>query len=152
MWGNSRVRRKDFWTEEIAKEWTETMENMQRRLISCYNCPMTCGATIQPPGKPTYMMKCFSKLTYTMAAFSDLEFGLGIAQSATEYGVDGFSTPQVMAFALELLEAEESTRKPLGWGPYVIEEWEAGESITLVKNRFYFREALETVNQGLGTD
>ena len=21
MWGNSRVRRKDFWTEEVAKEW-----------------------------------------------------------------------------------------------------------------------------------
>ncbi|MEW6489187.1 MAG: aldehyde ferredoxin oxidoreductase N-terminal domain-containing protein [Thermodesulfobacteriota bacterium] len=104
MWGNSRVRRKDFWTEEIEKEWTATMEKMQRRLISCYNCPMTCGATIQPPGKPTYMMKCFSKLTYTMAAFSDLEFGLGIAQSATEYGVDGFSAPQVMAFALELYE------------------------------------------------
>ena len=39
-----------------------------------------------------------------MAAMSDLEFGLGIAQSATEYGVDGFSAPQVMAFALELLE------------------------------------------------
>ncbi len=105
MWGNSRVRRKDFWNDEIAHEWEKTMEGMQRRLISCYNCPMTCGATIQPPGQPTYMMKCFSKLTYTMAAFSDLEFGLGIAQSATEYGVDGFSAPQVMAFALELLEA-----------------------------------------------
>ncbi len=104
MWGNSRVRRRDFWNEEIEKEWTATMEKMQRRLISCYNCPMTCGATIQPPGKSTYMMKCFSKLTYTMAAFSDLEFGLGIAQSATEYGVDGFSAPQVMAFALELYE------------------------------------------------
>jgi benzoyl-CoA reductase subunit BamB len=65
---------------------------------------MTCGATISPPGKPTYMMKCFSKLTYTMAAYSDLEFGLGIAQSATEHGVDGFSAPQVMAFALELLD------------------------------------------------
>ena len=24
MWGNSRIRRKDFWNEEIAKEWTET--------------------------------------------------------------------------------------------------------------------------------
>ena len=50
------------------------------------------------------MMKCFTKLTYTMAAMSDLEFGLGIAQSATEYDLDGFSGPQVMAFALELLE------------------------------------------------
>jgi benzoyl-CoA reductase subunit BamB len=104
MWGNSRDRRKGFWNDEIAQAWTETMDSMRTRLISCYNCPMTCGATISPPGKPTYMMKCFSKLTYTMAAYSDLEFGLGIAQSATEYGVDGFSTPQVMAFALELLK------------------------------------------------
>jgi benzoyl-CoA reductase subunit BamB len=104
VWGNARTRRKDFWTEEVAKDWMETMESMQTRLISCYNCPMKCAATITPPGRPTYMMKCFSKLTYTMAAMSDLEFGLGIAQSATEYGVDGFSAPQVMAFSLELLE------------------------------------------------
>jgi benzoyl-CoA reductase subunit BamB len=104
MWGNSRVRKKDFWNEEVAKKWTETMESMRTRLISCYNCPMKCGATISPPGYPTYMMKCFSKLTYTMAAMSDLDFGLKIAQRATEYGVDGFSTPQVMAFALELYE------------------------------------------------
>ncbi len=104
MWGNSRTRRKDFWNDEIAEEWTKTMEDSRTRLISCYNCPMKCGATISMPGLPTYMMKCFSKLTYTMAAFSDLDFGLRIAQKATEYGLDGFSTPQVMAFALELLE------------------------------------------------
>ncbi|MBE9569577.1 MAG: aldehyde dehydrogenase, partial [Proteobacteria bacterium] len=104
MWGNSRVRRRDFWNEEIAKEWKETMESMQTRLISCYNCPMKCGATITPTGQPTYMMKCFSKLTYTMAAMSDLEFGFKIAGLAQEYGVDGYSTPQVMAFALELYE------------------------------------------------
>ena len=104
MWGNSRLRRKGFWTDEIASEWMETMEAMRTRLISCFNCPMTCGATISPPGRPTYMMKCFTKLTYTLGAMSDLEFGLGIAQSATEYGVDGFSAPQVMAFALELYE------------------------------------------------
>ncbi len=104
MWGNSRVRRKEFWTEEIAKEWTDTMENARTRLVSCYNCPMECGATITPPDMPTYMMKCFTKLTYTMAAFSNLDFGLKIAQKATEYGVDGFSAPQVMAFAIELYE------------------------------------------------
>jgi len=104
MWGNSRVRRKGFWNEEIAKEWTETMENARTRLISCYNCPMECGATISLPGLPTYMMKCFTKLTYTMAAMSDLDFGLKIAQRASEYGVDGYSAPQVMAFALELYE------------------------------------------------
>jgi benzoyl-CoA reductase subunit BamB len=102
MWGNSRERKKGFWNEEIERDWTHTMESMRTRLISCYNCPLKCGATISPPGKPTYMMKCFSKLTYTMAAYSDLEFGLRIAQIATEHGVDGFTAPQVMAFALEL--------------------------------------------------
>ncbi|MFB0565895.1 MAG: aldehyde ferredoxin oxidoreductase family protein [Candidatus Aminicenantaceae bacterium] len=104
MWGNSRVRRKDFWNEEVEKEWTETMEKAQVRLISCYNCSLECAATISMPGVKTYMMKCYSKLTYTMAAMSDLDFGLKIAQRATEYGVDAVSTPQVMAFALELYE------------------------------------------------
>ena len=103
-WGNARLRRKGFWTPEVADEWTETLNNMRTRLISCYNCPMQCAATISPPGQPTYMMKCFSKLTYTMAAMSNLDFGLKIAQRATEYGVDGYSAPQVMAFALELYE------------------------------------------------
>jgi len=105
MWGNSRTRRKDFWTKEIEEKWRETQESTRTRLISCYNCPMKCAATISIPGISTYMMKCFSKLTYTMAAYSDLDFGLKIAQRATEYGVDGFTAPQVMAFALELHEA-----------------------------------------------
>ena len=105
MWGNSRLRRRGFWTEDIATAWKETMEKARTRLVSCYNCPLKCGATISMPGLSTYMMKCFSKLTYTMAAMSDLDFGFRIAQRATEYGVDGYSTPQVMAFALELYEA-----------------------------------------------
>jgi benzoyl-CoA reductase subunit BamB len=105
MWGNARVRRKDFWNQEVEDKWKETQESVRTRLISCYNCPMKCGAIISVPGISTYMMKCFSKLTYTMAAFSDLDFGFKIAQRATEYGVDGFSTPQAMAFAFELKEA-----------------------------------------------
>jgi benzoyl-CoA reductase subunit BamB len=104
MWGNSRVRRRGFWTEDVEKAWTDTMENVQERLISCFNCSLKCAATISVPGLDTYMMKCFSKLTYTMAAMSDLDFGLRIAQLATEYGVDAYSAPQVMAFALELYE------------------------------------------------
>jgi benzoyl-CoA reductase subunit BamB len=106
MWGNARVRRKDFWNKEVEQKWKETQENVRTRLISCYNCPIKCGAIISVPGISTYMMKCFSKLTYTMAAFvDDLDFGFRIAQRATEYGVDGFSTPQIMAFAFELKEA-----------------------------------------------
>src|SRR3989339_942575 len=104
-WGNARHRRKGFWTEEVEKTWRETQENARTRLISCYNCPMKCGATISVPNTPVYMMKCYSKLTYAMGAMSDLEFGFKIAQLATEYGVDAFSAPQTMAFAVELYEA-----------------------------------------------
>jgi len=88
VWGNARTRRKDFWTKEVEEKWKETQLSVRKRLISCYNCPMKCGATITVPGISTYMMKCFSKLTYTMAAYSDLDFGFKIAQRATEYGVD----------------------------------------------------------------
>ena len=105
MWGNARERRKEFWTKDVEEKWRETQEGVRTRLISCYNCPMKCGAIISVPGVSTYMMKCYSKLTYTMAAFSDLNFGFRIAQRATEYGVDGFSTPQTMAFAVELQKA-----------------------------------------------
>jgi benzoyl-CoA reductase subunit BamB len=105
MWGNSRTRKRDYWNKEVEEKWKETQESVRTRLVSCYNCPMKCGALISVPGISTYMMKCFSKLTYTMAAYSDLDFGFKIAQRATEYGVDAFSTPQVMAFGLELYEA-----------------------------------------------
>ena len=105
MWGNARERKRDYWNKEIEDKWRKTQVSVRTRLVSCYNCPMKCGATISVPGISTYMMKCFSKLTYTMAAFSDLDFGFRIAQRATEYGVDGFSTPQVMAFAVELKDA-----------------------------------------------
>ncbi|MDI7261969.1 MAG: aldehyde ferredoxin oxidoreductase C-terminal domain-containing protein, partial [Thermodesulfobacteriota bacterium] len=104
-WGNARLRRKDFWTKETHEKWKETQEKALQRLIGCYNCQVRCGGTISLPGIQTYMMKCYSKLTYTMAAMSDLDFGFRIAQRATEYGVDGFSAPQVMAFAIELYEA-----------------------------------------------
>jgi len=113
MWGNARTRKKDYWNKEVEKKWKETQETVRTRLISCYNCPMKCGAIISVPGISTYMMKCFSKLTYTMAAYSDLDFGFKIAQRATEYGVDGFSTPQIMAFAVELYENGILTDKDL---------------------------------------
>jgi len=43
--------------------------------------------------------------------------------------------------AEELLTAELSTRSPLGWGPYRIDEWTPGDHITLSKNPNYFRAA-----------
>ena len=122
MWGNSRTRKKDYWNKEVEEKWRNTQESVRTRLVSCYNCPMKCGATISVPGISTYQMKCFSKLTYTMAAYSDLDFGFKIAQRATEYGVDGFSTPQVMAFGLELYEAGILTDQDMAGMPSDNEE------------------------------
>jgi peptide/nickel transport system substrate-binding protein len=39
----------------------------------------------------------------------------------------------------QLLQTDVAQRKPLGWGPFAIEEWVAGDHITLVRNAHYFR-------------
>jgi peptide/nickel transport system substrate-binding protein len=39
----------------------------------------------------------------------------------------------------ELLTAEQANLSPIGWGPYIIDEWVQGESMTLHKNPNYFR-------------
>lgn len=106
MWGNARERRRGFWTDQIEKSWSTAQLTAIKRYISCFNCPQQCGALIDQTNVPRYMMKCFSKLTYNMAAYvDDLEFGFRINQRAAEYGVDAFSTPQILAFAVELREA-----------------------------------------------
>jgi peptide/nickel transport system substrate-binding protein len=70
-------------------------------------------------------------------------------------GVPGYRSPgAVSAFftplprhawgglsATDLLAAEAVNRKPLGWGPYTLDEWTAGDHITLSRNPAYFRSA-----------
>lgn len=41
--------------------------------------------------------------------------------------------------AADLLEAEESSRMPMGYGAFIITEWVAGDHITVEKNPNYFR-------------
>ena len=105
-WGNARTRRKDFWTKEIDKSWTDAQLSAVKRFISCFNCPAQCGALIKYKDIPEYQMKCFSKITYAMGAYVDnLDFSYKIARRAFEYGMDSFSTPQILAFGFELYEA-----------------------------------------------
>lgn len=40
---------------------------------------------------------------------------------------------------LDLLKLDVSSRLSVGWGPYIIDEWEKGESLHFIKNLNYFR-------------
>ena len=39
----------------------------------------------------------------------------------------------------QLADSAGPSRSPIGWGPFVIKEWVAGDHITLTKNPHYFR-------------
>lgn len=39
----------------------------------------------------------------------------------------------------DLLTVDVSSRQPLGWGPYILQEWKPGESLHFIKNLNYFR-------------
>ncbi len=41
--------------------------------------------------------------------------------------------------AAELPQIDVASRSPIGWGPYMIQEWIAGDHITLDRNPYYFR-------------
>jgi aldehyde:ferredoxin oxidoreductase len=118
MWGNARTRRRGFWDEKIDEEFPRTQKEGIKRLISCFNCPQHCGALVSYKDTPRYMAKCFGKLTYLMASYVDsMDFAWRALQRATEYGVDSFSTPQILAFAVELYEAGILTDKDFAAGP-----------------------------------
>jgi len=104
-WGNARKRLLNYWSDELQDRWTRLKYDHMERMTGCYNCPKKCRIVIKWPGRPRFAYKCFGKDTYHMAAFQELDFSYDILGVAQEYGVDSYSTPQVMAFALELLEA-----------------------------------------------
>ncbi|HQX00778.1 MAG TPA: ABC transporter substrate-binding protein [Anaerolineales bacterium] len=43
--------------------------------------------------------------------------------------------------AADLPDIDIASRSPIGWGPYMIEEWIEGDHITMTKNPYYFRAA-----------
>ena len=104
-WGNARERVKGYWNEDRAHRWKAITESVRLRWTGCYNCPKDCHQAVSYPGRQVYFQKCYSKLTYAMAAYEELDFNYDILGLTQEYGLDGFSTPQVLAFAVELYEA-----------------------------------------------
>lgn len=63
--------------------------------------------------------------------YLDSTYFVNVWQPFPEHHLGGFT-------AAELLEAEESSRTPIGDGPYKIDEWIAGDSILLSPNEFYY--------------
>jgi aldehyde:ferredoxin oxidoreductase len=104
-WGNARTRLRDYWSPELQERWTQLKYNHMDRQTSCYNCSKKCRNVISWPGRQRFAYKCYAKDTYHMAAFQELDFSYEILPVAQEYGLDSYSTPQVIAFALELLDA-----------------------------------------------
>src|SRR5512140_2309550 len=110
-WGNARTRRKNFWSDELQERWTKWKYDHMDRQTGCFNCAKKCRNVINWPGRPRFGYKCFGKETDHMAVLMELDFTYEILGVAQEYGLDSYSTPQVIAFALELLEAGILTDK-----------------------------------------
>lgn len=137
-WGNARVRRKGYWTPEVEERFAKLKETYMDRQLGCYNCPKYCKHSISYPGRPRMFYKCYAKDTYHMAAFQDLEFSYDILSVAQEYGLDSYSTPQVIAFAIELFEAGILTENDLPRFP------------SDVKDRFFYLLEIIARREGIG--
>jgi aldehyde:ferredoxin oxidoreductase len=110
-WGNARVRRKNFWSDELEERWRNLKYDHMSRWTGCWNCPKACHNLIKWPNRRRFSYKCYGKDTYHMAAFQELDFTFEILPIAMDLGLDSYSTPQVIAFALELLDAGILTEK-----------------------------------------
>ena len=110
-WGNARVRRKTFWTKELEERWRNLKYDHMDRWTGCWNCPKSCHNLIQWPNRRKFSYKCYGKDTYHMASFQELDFTFEILPIAMDLGFDSYSTPQTIAFALELLDAGILTEK-----------------------------------------
>lgn len=67
-----------------------------------------------------------------LPGFMDPTYFTNIWPPLPEHVLGGYS-------AAELIEAEESSRTPIGDGPFKIDEWIAGDSIILSANEYYYR-------------
>ncbi|MFC2069645.1 aldehyde ferredoxin oxidoreductase N-terminal domain-containing protein [Chloroflexota bacterium] len=110
-WGNARTRIKDYWSKELEDRWTAWKYDHMDRQTGCYNCPRKCHNVISWPGRQRFSYKCYAKDTYHMASFQELDFSYEILPVAGDYGLDAYSTPQIIAFALELYGAGILTDK-----------------------------------------
>ena len=96
--------------------------------------------SLYPTAQPELILRTQS---YSALDDSSIEWtGLPGYQDGAYYNKFFIPLPQHVWQTLsveELRTNEITTRKPLGWGAYVIDEWIAGDHISMHKNPIYFR-------------
>ncbi|MDO0823012.1 aldehyde ferredoxin oxidoreductase N-terminal domain-containing protein [Desulfosporosinus nitroreducens] len=113
-WGNARERRRGYFTKDVYKNDVTTTDKARLRWVGCYNCPKMCKQMLELEDGRKFFTKCFNRLIYMMAAYvEDFSFSYEMLARTTEYGMDGFATPQLLAFAVELYEAGVLTNEDL---------------------------------------
>jgi peptide/nickel transport system substrate-binding protein len=83
----------------------------------------------------TYDYQALDEITVRwtgIPGFFDKEYMMNFWSPLPRHALQGYSIE-------ELLTLEESIRRPIGWGPYTIQEWRAGENILMKANPEYFR-------------
>jgi aldehyde:ferredoxin oxidoreductase len=137
-WGNARVRRKNFWSGSLEERWRNLKHDHMERWTGCWNCPKACHNLIKWPNRRRFSYKCYGKDTYHMASFQELDFTFEILPVAMDLGFDSYSTPQVIAFALELLDAGILTERDFPGMP------------SDVRQRFYYLLQKIAYREGIG--
>ena len=137
-WGNARIRRKTFWSASLEERWRNLKYDHMSRQTGCWNCPKACHNVIKWPNRRRFSYKCYGKDTYHMASFQELDFTYEILPIAQDLGLDSYSTPQTIAFALELLEAGILTEKDFPGMP------------SDVRGRFYYLIHKMAFREGIG--
>jgi len=137
-WGNARIRQKNYWSATLEERWRNLKYDHLSRQTGCWNCPKACHNVIKWPGRRRFSYKCYGKDTYHMASFQELDFTYEILPIAQDLGLDSYSTPQTIAFALELLEAGILTEKDFPGMP------------ADVRGRFYYLIHKMAFREGIG--
>lgn len=129
-WNKVNGEVKGFWTTELQQAWEvrvesesvslqwenysqeyeevrETIVDRSRLLrgTGCFNCPKNCHQAVSLPGQRMYFLKNYGRLAYAMATYGELRLNYDVLAAMQEYGLDEFSMPQVVVFAIRLYEA-----------------------------------------------
>jgi aldehyde:ferredoxin oxidoreductase len=110
------------WEDWLASEFPRSSETKVDREISCYGCPKNCSQVISGKNGQKLTYKCAAKDIYQMMDSQESGLGDVIFPIASEYGLDSFSTPDVIRFALELLEAGILTENDFPGMPSEVKE------------------------------